>query len=56
MKKRPAHRPRELKDGRRVNVFLDEETREKAESLGGGNVSEGIRIAVKQAKVKKTAS
>lgn len=34
---------------RRMNVTLDEETIEGAQQLGNGNLSEGLRIAVKRA-------
>lgn len=43
-------RPKKMKGGKRVNVYLDAETLKKAEKLGGGNVSEGIRIAVQIAR------
>lgn len=39
-------RPAELKDGKRVNVYLDAGSLKLAAELGGGNVSEGIRIAL----------
>lgn len=44
--KRPAHRPPEMEGGRRMNVYLDAATIETAKRLGGGNISEGLRIAV----------
>lgn len=37
---------RKLQGGRRVNVYLDAESLAKASRIGGGNVSEGIRIAL----------
>jgi hypothetical protein len=43
-------RPRILKEGRRVLVYLDAETHAKAKAIGGGNASRGIRKAIKQAK------
>lgn len=36
-------------DARRVNVTLDDETIERAKALGGGNLSAGIREAVRRA-------
>lgn len=44
--KRPAHRPQEMEGGRRMNVYLDAATIEKARQLGDGNISEGIRRAL----------
>jgi hypothetical protein len=44
-----AGRPPEMKDGKRVNVYLDSDARKIAERLGNGNVSEGIRAALKRA-------
>lgn len=38
---------------RRVNVMLDEETIQKASSIGGGNLSAGIRLAVAKIKIRK---
>lgn len=35
-----------LDGGKRVNVYLDEITLERAKALGGGNVSDGIRKAL----------
>ncbi len=35
---------------RRINVMLDEATIEKASDIGSGNLSAGLRIAVKKAK------
>jgi hypothetical protein len=35
---------------RRMNVMLDEATIEKASDIGSGNLSAGLRIAVKKAK------
>lgn len=43
-------RPAELTGGKRVNVYLDAGSLEKAAELGNGNVSEGIRIALQSAK------
>lgn len=47
---------RQTRDGaqvRRVQVMLDEATIERAKGLGDGNVSQGIRKAVKEAAVKE---
>lgn len=41
-----AGRPAELTGGRRVNVYLDAASLQRASKLGKGNVSEGIRIAL----------
>jgi post-segregation antitoxin (ccd killing protein) len=49
--KRPAHRPASI-DAKRVNVTLDQQTIEAARKIGNGNVSAGIRIAVKEALTK----
>lgn len=45
-------RPPEMAGGKRTNIYLDEDGRATAEKLGNGNVSEGIRIALAQAKDK----
>lgn len=45
-------RPAEMAGGKRTNIYLDEDGRSVAEKLGNGNVSEGIRIALAQAKDK----
>lgn len=42
-------RPAEMAGGKRVQVYLDAESISIASSLGKGNVSEGIRKALKQA-------
>ncbi|WP_028451851.1 hypothetical protein [Chitinilyticum aquatile] len=39
-------RPSELDQGKRVNVYLDAQSIAKAQALGNGNLSEGIRIAL----------
>lgn len=44
--KRPGA-ARKLSDGRAVNVFLDATSLARASELGDGNVSEGIRIALR---------
>lgn len=48
--KRAPGRPVEMKDGKRVNVYLDAATLEEAQKLGDGNVSDGLRRAVLIAK------
>ena len=40
-------RPPSLSGGKRVNVYLDAASLKAADKLGGGNVSEGIRMALK---------
>lgn len=47
-KKRPVGRPAGV-DGNRVQVYLDAESLKTAARLGNGNVSEGIRKALKAA-------
>ena len=42
-----AGRPAELEGGKRVQVYLDAESLAIAAKLGNGNVSEGIRKALK---------
>lgn len=44
--RRSAGRPHELAGGKRVNVYLDAASLERAAKLGRGNVSEGIRVAL----------
>lgn len=48
-KRKPAGRPVTMKNGRRVNVYLDDSTVKRAKKIGGGNLSEGIRLAVQNA-------
>jgi len=45
--KRPVGRPTII-GGRRVNVYLDDESLGAALSLGDGNISAGIRVALMQ--------
>ena len=45
-----AGRPSEMAGGKRVNTYLDAESIAIATRLGNGNVSAGIRKALKQAK------
>lgn len=42
-------RPPEMEGGKRVNVYLDAESLEIASNLGNGNVSDGIRRALRRA-------
>ena len=44
-----AGRPAEMTGGKKVNTYLDAESIAIAMRLGNGNVSEGIRKALKQA-------
>lgn len=46
--RKPAGRPVKI-CGKRVNVYLDAASLEIASRLGNGNVSEGIRGALKRA-------
>lgn len=39
-------RPEEMAGGRRVQVYLDDDSIAKAEKIGDGNVSAGIRAAL----------
>lgn len=39
-------RPEEMRGGTRHNVYIDDMSWRKAKELGGGNASEGIRIAL----------
>lgn len=45
----PGLEPVGIGGGKRVNVYLDAEMLDVASSLGSGNVSEGIRIALSRA-------
>jgi hypothetical protein len=42
-------RPAFLDSGKRINIYLDIKSLETAQKLGGGNASEGIRIALARA-------
>ena len=44
-----AGRPAKFKNGSRRNVYLDEETLQYAIKMGQGNLSEGVRQAIKLA-------
>lgn len=46
--KRPVGRPSDV-DGKRVQVYLDAESMKTAARLGNGNISDGIRKALKAA-------
>lgn len=39
-------RPPKMTDGKRVNIYLDQPSLDRAAELGGGNVSKGIRKAL----------
>ena len=39
-------RPKLMEGGKRFNIYLDSISLETADKLGGGNVSEGIRLAL----------
>ena len=45
-----AGRPSEMSGGKKVNTYLDAESIEIASKLGSGNVSDGIRTALKRAR------
>jgi len=47
-----AGRPAEMTGGKRSNIYLDAASREAAERIGNGNISEGIRIALDSCKSK----
>lgn len=51
-----AGRPAEMDKGRRVNTYLDADSLAIAAKLGSGNVSEGIRIALKQSEKHSSCS
>lgn len=50
---RSSGRPEELDGGKRVNVYLDAISCEIAATLGKGNVSDGIRKALKEAAMRR---
>lgn len=50
---RAVGRPREIDSGRRVMLYLDPDTLEKAAAIGSGSVSKGVRLAIAAASVKK---
>ena len=45
---RQVGRPFEMEGGKRVNVYLDKESLDIANRIGNGNVSDGIRKALKK--------
>lgn len=45
-----AGRPAQLLGSRRVNIYLDAESVRTAQLIGEGNVSEGVRLALKMVK------
>jgi len=45
-KGRPRGRPQKMTSGKRVNVYLDSTSLDRASVLGSGNVSAGIRAAL----------
>lgn len=47
--RKPVGAPQKMSDGRRVQVYLDADSLAIAERLGDGNVSAGIRAALKRA-------
>lgn len=47
--KHPGGRPPTLKDGKAVQVYLDASSLAIADKLGDGNVSQGIRVALRAA-------
>lgn len=46
-----AGRPAEMTGGKRRNIYLDAASREIAERIGNGNISEGIRLALASYKI-----
>lgn len=52
-KRRPG-RPPALKQGRMRGLYLDDDTADMARSLGEGNMSAGIRLAVRVVHEAKT--
>lgn len=46
-KKETRGRPSIMKGGQRVNVYLNDRSLEIAKRLGNGNVSAGVRLALK---------
>ena len=45
-RKKSVGRPTKLSGGRKVTLYLDTASLDQATELGGGNVSEGIRLAL----------
>jgi hypothetical protein len=48
--KHPGGRPTEVEGGRRMNLYLDRESVQTAKEIGNGNMSEGIRGALRAVK------
>ena len=48
-------RPKRMEGGRRINIYLDSVSLEAADRLGGGNISEGIRLALAALRAEKAA-
>jgi hypothetical protein len=46
--KKPKGFQKKMDEGKRINVYLDPATLEAARKIGNGNVSEGIREAIKK--------
>jgi hypothetical protein len=40
-------RPPEIQDAKRVNIYLDPTSIKRAKEIGKGNISDGIRVALK---------
>lgn len=59
-KSKAAHkavgRPAEMEGGKRVNLYLDAASLERAAKLGEGNVSEGVRRALAASAKSKTSA
>lgn len=47
-KKRKPGRPRKMRDGRRINLYLPQAVIDRLEQLGEGNVSLGVQRAVER--------
>lgn len=41
-------RPQEMAEGKRRNIYIDAESWDKAQKIGNGNASDGIRIALEK--------
>jgi hypothetical protein len=52
---RRVGRPKLMEGGRRFNIYLDSVSLEAANKLGGGNISEGIRLALVALRPEKAA-
>lgn len=49
VEQKPPGRPQEMSGGKRVQVYLDDDSVSAASKIGDGNVSNGIRKALKMA-------